>query len=73
MDQKEIQQLMDETARHYEGKMDKLFHTINQLKQRCVNLQSENKAIRRTNQELIREKKKRQHYKNGKRGTKFNG
>lgn len=73
MDEKEIQMLMEETARHYEGKMDKLFHTIQQLKSRCVNLQNENKAIRRANQELIREKKQRQHYKNGKRGTKFNG
>jgi hypothetical protein len=73
MDQKEIEQLMIETADHYQGKMDKLFHTIQQLKNRCVTLQNENKALRKANQALVREKKSKQHYKNGKRGTKFNG
>jgi cell division protein FtsB len=73
MEQHEVEQLMAETADHYQGKMDKLFHTIQQLKNRCVTLQNENKHLKRTNQELIREKKRKQHYKNGKRGTRFNG
>lgn len=69
----DVEKLMEETARHYESKMDKLFHTIQQLKNRCVTLQNENKALRKTNRELVREKKQKQHYKNGKRGTNFNG
>lgn len=73
MEQIEVERLMAETAEHYEGKMDKLFRTIQQLKTRCVNLQNENKALRKDREQLIREKKKRQHYKNGKRGTRFNG
>jgi regulator of replication initiation timing len=70
----DVEKLMEETARHYEGKMDKLFQTIEQLKSRCVKLQNENRGLRKSNDQLIREKKKaKQHYKNGKRGTKFNG
>lgn len=64
----DVDRLMEETAEHYEGKMDKLFQTIQQLKRRCVNLQNENKALRKERGQLIREKKERQHYKNGKRG-----
>lgn len=73
MTERELEVLMAETAEHYEGKMDKLFQTIQQLKNRCVNLQNENKHLRKERAELIREKKKRQYYKNGKRGTKYNG
>lgn len=63
-----MEELMDETAKHYEQKMDKLFGTIQQLKSRCVTLQNENKGLRKKNAELIREKKKPQSYKNKKRG-----
>lgn len=66
-------QTFEETAQHYEGKMDNLYQTINALKNRCIKLQEENKKLRKEKEALIREKKKRQHYKNGKRGTKYNG
>lgn len=69
MDDKTFQ----ETALHYEGKMENLYHQIQSLKNRCIRLQDENKHLRKTNAALIREKKKVQHYKNGKRGTRFNG
>jgi hypothetical protein len=69
----EIEKLMTETAEHYEGKMDKLFHTIQELKQRCSNLQRDNKALKKQNAALIKQKKQKQHYKNGVRGTKLNG
>jgi regulator of replication initiation timing len=65
----DVERLMAETDDHYKGKMDKLFQTIQQLKNRCVTLQNENKALRKERAKLIREKKDRQHYKNGKRGT----
>lgn len=70
---REVEYLMDETAEHYERKMQQLFEVIQQLKNRCITLQKENRHLRKVNGELVREKKQGQHYKNGKRGTKFNG
>lgn len=63
----------EETAEHYERKMDNLYYTIQALKNRCIRLQNENKVLRKKNEELIRAKKKEQHYKNGKRGSRYNG
>jgi regulator of replication initiation timing len=73
LDQIQVEQLMEETARHYEGKMNKMYETIQNLKKRCLDLQKENRGLRQTNAKLVKQKKERQHYKNGKRGTKFNG
>lgn len=69
----DIHRLMDETSRHYEQRMAGLHQTIEALRNRCVNLQKENKKLQKDKAALIREKKKRQHFKNGKRGTKWNG
>ena len=69
----DIEQLMEETARHYEGKMDKLYTTIRNFGNIIRKLEKENADLRKDKAKLIREKKRQQHYKNGKRGTKFNG
>lgn len=66
-----VEQLMEETHEHYEQKMHHLHEQIQQLKNRCITLQKENKHLRRTNNELIREKRKQkdqQRYKNNRRG-----
>lgn len=65
----DVEKLMNETSIHYERKMDNLFYRIQQLKNRCITLTNENKALRKQNSELLREKKKTTHYRNGqKRG-----
>lgn len=66
-----LEKLMEETSEHYEEKMQHLHAQIRQLKNRCITLQKENKHLRRTNNELIREKRKQkdgQRYKNNRRG-----
>lgn len=65
--------VFEETAAHYESKMDNLYQTIQSLKNRCIRLQNENKVLRKRNDQLIRSRKKEQHYKNGKRGSRYNG
>lgn len=69
----DVEKLMAETEDHHQREKQELFQVIQQLKKRCVRLQNENRGLRKSNDQLVREKKKRQHYKNGKRGTKFNG
>jgi prefoldin subunit 5 len=70
----EVELLMEETARHYEGKMNKLYQTIRNLGNICRKLEQENADLRKRNAQLIREKKKTQHYRNGrKRGSHQNG
>ena len=69
----EIELLMEETARHYEGKIDKLYLKLREMGNICRKLEKENADLRKDKAKLIRENNNRQHYKNGKRGTKYNG
>lgn len=57
---RELDQLMDETAEHYESKMSMMYETIQQLKNRCITLQKANRHLKKVNGELVREKRQGQ-------------
>jgi soluble cytochrome b562 len=68
----DVELLMEETHKHYQGKMDKLIKEIDQLKKANTKLKGENRGLRRTIGKM-KENRNKQHYKNGKRGSQFNG
>lgn len=54
----DVEKLMEETDKHYEGKMDKLYRTIRNYGNIIRKLEEENKDLRKEKARLIREKKK---------------
>lgn len=71
----DVERLMDETAEHYESKLQKQFEFIQQLKRANSKLKNENRGLKRTLAEKRRQEQdeRKSHYRNGRRGTKFNG
>ncbi|WP_139193123.1 hypothetical protein [Anaerobacillus alkalilacustris] len=64
--------LMDETHEHCQLKIEKLYQENKHLKRANSKLKNESKELRRLIHKL-KQNKQKNHYKNGKRGTKFNG
>lgn len=75
-----LEQIMKETSEHYERKMAKLWEENKQLKNENRGLKGKIRGfkhtVRRLKGELAEAKKNRRdkpYYKNGRRGTMFNG
>ncbi|MGO4890312.1 hypothetical protein ACJ2A9_21400 [Anaerobacillus sp. MEB173] len=68
----DVDKLMDETNEHYQKKFDQLHQESKQLRKANSKLKNEVRALKRSVHKLKQEKQKN-HYKNGRRGSKFNG
>ena len=74
------EQTMNETSAHYEQLLQKIFKENEQLRKENRTLRGKNRGFRRSirtlKAELMEYKQaddRKQHYRNGRRGTKFNG
>lgn len=74
------EQVMEETLTHYERKISEMFLEIQRLRKENTGLKGKNRGFRRSIKSLkneLAEYRKRdqvkQHYRNGRRGTRFNG
>lgn len=75
-----LEQLMSETAKHYEDKMAELWaknkQLINENKGLKGKIRGFRRTVRRLKDELAeakRDDRSKPHYRNGRRGTMFNG
>lgn len=68
----DIEQLMNDTHEHYRIKIEKLHQENKQLRRTNSKLKNETRALKRSIHKLKQDKQKN-HYRNGRRGTKFNG
>lgn len=74
------EQTMAETAAYYEKKMAEMFLEIQRLRKENTGLKGKNRGFRRSIKRLKTElaeyrkqDERKQHYRNGRRGTRFNG
>lgn len=80
MNDDEMKAVMNETAEYYEAKMTEMWKENGRLKKEIIGLKGKNRGLKRTvrkfKAELAEYKKRDQtkpFYRNGRRGTQFNG
>lgn len=70
----DLNELMDETHEHYQGKFDRLHQESLNLRRANTKLKNEVRALKRVIHKLKQADKEKQHYRNGqKRGRTRNG
>ncbi|WP_078428785.1 hypothetical protein [Alkalihalobacterium alkalinitrilicum] len=73
MEQLDLDQLMKETHEYYQQRSEEMHLEVKQLKRANSKLKNEVRALKKVIYNFKQQEKQKQHYKNGRRGSKFNG